>query len=49
LDILKSHKDGSANAATTAAIAYHNLGVENEFLGQTEEALTAYKTGHELA
>ena len=37
------------NSVTTLAIAYHNAGVEYEFLTETGEAAKAYHSGWELA
>ena len=37
------------NSVTTLAIAYHNAGVEYEFLLETEEAAKVYLSGWELA
>jgi tetratricopeptide (TPR) repeat protein len=49
LNILSKEYDPSPNAISTLIIAYHNLGVENEFLNQKGEAMDAYKLGLELA
>jgi hypothetical protein len=49
VNLLEFDVDDSANTATTIIIAYHNLGVECEYLGQKSEAMNAYKIGWKIA
>jgi tetratricopeptide (TPR) repeat protein len=49
LRLLKAEADASTNGVTTLVIAYHNTGVELEFLQQRQEAALTFKQGWDLA
>lgn len=49
LRLLKKQSDDSPNGVTTLVIAYHNTGVELEFLNQRQEAALTFKQGWDLA
>lgn len=49
LALLKEIERGSQNYLTTVVIAYHNTGVEYEFLGCVREAVDCYRSAWELA
>ena len=49
LDILTQSPEITPNSATTQCIAYHNAGIELEYLNRLPEALDMFKVGWEFA
>lgn len=46
---LQNSRGGSQDDYTVLAIAYHNVGIEREFMEQWDQAATSFRTGFEVA